>query len=115
MRGTAVLMAVAVGLLAALAMADRTSTVYAPTDGGSVSLPVLTSRRVVELFNSEPVAVCVVAGATATPSAPCRPLLPGASMSLDVSDAHGFSMRRCSGATVASCLPDGGVTITELQ
>lgn len=114
-KGVAMLAAVAVGFLACLAMADRTSTTYTLADGGAVSVPPLVARKAVEFFNAETVAVCVVAGSSASPSAPCRPIIPGASMSIDASDSHGFSIRRCSGTTVASCLGDGGVVITEIQ
>lgn len=115
MRGAAVLVVVVVALTAVASMADRTSVVYVPEDGGSAAVPILTGRKALELFNADSVAICVVVGATATPTAPCRPIVPGGSMSIDVSDSHGFSIRKCSGTTVASCLGDGGVTVTEIQ
>lgn len=115
MRGMAVLVVIAAGMLAMLALADRTSVVYPPTDGGSAAAPSLSARKALEIFNNETVAVCVVFGATATPTAPCRPIVPGGSMALDVGDSHPISVRKCDGATVASCMGDGGVTVTEIQ
>jgi Na+-transporting NADH:ubiquinone oxidoreductase subunit NqrF len=115
MRGTAVLAAVVVSLIAVVSMADRTSVVYVPGDGGSAAVPILTGRKAVEMFNADSVAVCVVVGGTATPTAPCRPIVPGGSMSIDANDSKTFSIRKCSSTTVASCLGDGGVTVTEIQ
>ena len=114
-RGAAVLVVVAVVALARMALADRTSVVYAPTDGGSAVVSNLVSRKAAEIFNAETVAVCVTVETAATPTAPCRPIVPGGSMSIDVSDAHRFYIRRCSDTTVASCLGDGGVVVTEIQ
>lgn len=114
-NGMAAVVALSVGLAAALALADRTAVVATPTDGGSASVSPLIARKTVEFFNAEPVAVCIVSGGTATPASPCRPVLPGGSMAVDASDAHPFSIRRCSSTTVASCLPDGGVVVTEIQ
>jgi hypothetical protein len=111
----AVVVAVCIGLVAALAMADRTSVTYAPTDGGSAQVPTLSARNALELFNSYAVAICVAAGTTAAPSAPCRPIVPGGSMSIDVGDSHKYAFRLCSGTTVASCMGDGGVVVTEIQ
>lgn len=115
MRGAAVFAAVAVAMIAVVSMADRTTVVYVPEDGGSASVPILTGRKALEMFNADAVAICVVAGGTATPTAPCRPIIPGGSMSIDGSDSKTFSIRKCSGTTVASCLGDGGVTVTEIQ
>lgn len=102
-------------LIAGIAMADRTSVVYAPLDGGSAQVPNLTGRIALEMHNNYSVAVCVVAGTTAPPSVPCRPVLPGGSMVIDAVDSDRYSFRLCSGATVVSCMGDGGVTVTEVQ
>lgn len=115
MRGATVLVVVAIGLIAVTSMADRTTVVYAPTDGGSVRLPALSARKAFEMTNNYTVAICVAAGTTAAPSAGCTPMLPGEKKSMDVSDSHPFAFRLCAGATVASCLGDGGVTILEIQ
>lgn len=114
-RAVAVLACLGAALCASLALADRTSLVYA-SDAGTASVPRLTARRAVEIFNGYTVAICVAAGSTATSSQPCRPIIPGGSMSLDVSDAAPYTFRLCSGATVASCFTgDAGVVVTEVQ
>jgi hypothetical protein len=98
---------------ATVSWADRASVVYA-VDGGA-ELPRLSARRAFEAFNSFPVAICIAPGTSVGALAPCRPLLPGGTLSLEVSDSARYAFRLCSGATVASCMGDGGVVLTEIQ
>jgi hypothetical protein len=96
------------------ALADRVSTTYAP-DGGAV-LPRLSARNTLSLLNANSVAICCSPSASPPgPTASCWPLLPGASLSMDVSDSISWSCRACSGSTVNSCLPDGGTVTLETQ
>lgn len=99
--------------LAQFAHADGTSITYPPTDGGTVNLPATANRRAIGIFNPFDVAICILP----TGSTVCWPVLPGAPIYLDVSDAHKFKVSLCSGVAAVSCLPSGdaGVVTLEVQ
>lgn len=96
------------------ALADRVSTTYAP-DGGAV-LPRLSARQTLSIANANAVAICCAPSSTPPgAAASCWPILPGASLSMDVGDSIAWACRVCSSDTVVSCLPDGGVITLETQ
>lgn len=97
--------------LALPALADKTSVTYAPGDGGTVALPTTANRKAMSLVNGYDVAICV----SPSNSSVCYPVLPGGTLNVDVLDNQRYSVRLCSGATVADCLPDGGVVTLEVQ
>jgi len=101
-------------LVGLAATADTTAITYPPSDGGVAALPKSAARKAIGILNPYDVAVCVAP--VSTPSV-CWPIIPGGTLYLDVSDAHGLTVRRCSGATAATCLPSGdaGVVTFEVQ
>ena len=96
------------------AFADTTAVTYPPTDGGVATLPRSANRKALGILNTYSVAMCVAP--VSTPSV-CWPVLPGTSLFIDVSDAHPFTVRLCSGAEAVTCLPSGdaGVVTLEVQ
>lgn len=104
---------VALGVTWASAYADTTSITYPPADGGVATLPRTSTRKAIGIQNTYDVAICV----RPVSSSVCWPVLPGAPLYLDAADNHAFTVRLCSGATAASCLPggDAGVVTLEVQ
>jgi hypothetical protein len=99
-------------LLPLAAMADRTTETDVSTN---TTLPRLSARRGLEVYNAEAVAICcAMKSTTLAADDPCRPIEPKTSWAVDARDSSVIKCRECTDETAESCGMEGAV-VSEVQ